>query len=348
MPRSYTSTSVLKIQSPEGVVSQDTRDNINDVANSIESRTILTQIIQVFGLYKAERSRMPIDDVIDVMRRNITIVSVGSGSAMPAFSVQFAYADPRVAQRVTEDLTKRFLAVNARDSSTPPPMALEILDPASLPQRSSFPNIPVIAFLGLVGGSYSGAILAFRTWKILAAAALAGALIAAGIAWFLPKEYASTAVVRITASSPQGVGDNINRMAAVIEGRESLTQVIDLLGLYSKKTGETPSEAVLEKMRRDISILPINGSAFAIRFNYSDPRLAQRVTQELASKFIDLNSQQASSSPDPMRLQVLDPASLPQEPFFPSIRNITGLGLAGGILLGAILAFRFRVRQQVA
>jgi uncharacterized protein involved in exopolysaccharide biosynthesis len=49
-----------------------------------------------------------------------------------------------------------------------------------------------------------------------------------------------------------------------------------------------------------------------------------------------------------MTLQVLDPASFPNQPVFPNTPNIAGVGLAGGLVLGAILAFRFRIRPQAA
>ena len=346
MPKSYKSMSTVKI----GTIGNSSQpDVVNALANEIESRQMLVHLIQTYGLYPGERSRMPLEDVIDEMKKNIIIVPIRIVSGtVQAFSVQFNYPDPVLAQKITNELTTMFINLDKQREAPAAPLALEILDPASPAQLLPAANILGLAFAGLVCGLLLGAILASRSWKIVAGTGLAGAVIAAGIAWFLPKQFESSAVVKIQTSSPQEAGPRIQTMATIIEGRESLTQVIDLLGLYSSKPGDRPPEAMLERMRHNIAIVPINGSAFAIRFHYSDQKLTQKVTQELAAKFIDLNFQQALSTPNPLTLQVLDPASFPANPVFPSIRNIAGLGLGGGILLGAILAFRFRLRPQVA
>ncbi|HEY4363364.1 MAG TPA: hypothetical protein VGN17_20530 [Bryobacteraceae bacterium] len=360
MPKSYSSQSVLKIAT-NGQVSDADRESIMAMANEVESRQMLTHLIQAHGLYPADRSRLPLEDVIEKMRSNISIIPIQSTSgSMPAFSVQFNYPDPVLAQRVTADLTSKLIDANlgqrsriafqahAAHRELEPGLMLQVIDPASPAQPLPTPNVLLIAFAGLAGGLLLGAILAFRTWKIVAATALAGALIAAGIAWFLPRQYESITVVRITAPSPQESGSNINALASTVASRESLTQIVTQFGLYPKERGKMPLEDVLERMKRSISILPMNGAAFAIHFQYSDPQLTQKVAQLLAAKFIDLNFQQASATPNPVTLQLLDPANLPQNPLFPNTRNFAGLGLGAGILLGAILAFRFRPRPQVA
>src|SRR5579862_3222248 len=82
-PDSYVSQEVIKIvpqQVPQNMVqsaiNQQMSDRINSMAQSILSRTTLTSIIQSFNLYQRERSRMPIEDVIEEMKKNIQIQPV--------------------------------------------------------------------------------------------------------------------------------------------------------------------------------------------------------------------------------------------------------------------------------
>ena len=130
-PDSYLSVAVIKItpqQIPESMVqssiNQQMYDRINSMEQTILSRSVLTTIIQTYGLYQSERSRLPIEDVIDQMRKKITVAPVKSGSndptptrIIPAFAVQFSYEDRHLAQRVVQDLVTRFIDENTRNSA---------------------------------------------------------------------------------------------------------------------------------------------------------------------------------------------------------------------------------------
>jgi polysaccharide chain length determinant protein (PEP-CTERM system associated) len=125
-PDSYVSTAVIKVtpqQVPQSMVpsaiNQLMTDRINSMEQTILSRTVLTTIINTFGLYQKERSRMPIEDVIEQMRNMVKIMPVatvgGPGREVPAFAVQFTYENRYTAQRVTQDLVSRFIDQNVRD-----------------------------------------------------------------------------------------------------------------------------------------------------------------------------------------------------------------------------------------
>ena len=127
-PDSYTSQAVVKIvpqQVPQNMVqsaiNQQMSDRINSMAQTILSRTVLTTIINTFGLYTRERSRMPIEDVIEQMKKNVQILPVASPTAsadrIPAFAVTFSYANRIMAQRVVQDLVSRFIDENIRNRS---------------------------------------------------------------------------------------------------------------------------------------------------------------------------------------------------------------------------------------
>ena len=127
-PDSYTSQAVVKIvpqQVPQNMVqsaiNQQMSDRINSMAQTILSRSVLTTIINSFGLYQRERSRMPIEDVIEAMKKNILIQpvasSTGTSDHLPAFAVTYSYENRLLAQRVVQDLVSRFIDENIRNRS---------------------------------------------------------------------------------------------------------------------------------------------------------------------------------------------------------------------------------------
>lgn len=130
-PDSYLSAAVIKItpqQIPESMVqssiNQQMYDRINSMEQTILSRSVLTTIINTYNLYPSERARLPIEDVIDGMRKKISVTPVRTAASdtgptriIPAFAVQFSYEDRHLAQRVVQDLVGRFIDENTRNSS---------------------------------------------------------------------------------------------------------------------------------------------------------------------------------------------------------------------------------------
>ena len=87
-PDTYVSQAVVKIvpqQVPtnmvQAAINQAMNDRINSMAQTILSRTTLTTIINTFGLYPRERARMPIEDVLELMKKKIQILPVASPAA---------------------------------------------------------------------------------------------------------------------------------------------------------------------------------------------------------------------------------------------------------------------------
>jgi polysaccharide chain length determinant protein (PEP-CTERM system associated) len=127
-PDLYVSQAVVKIvpqQVPvnmvQSAINQQMSDRINSMAQEILSRTVLTTIINTFDLYKRERGRMPIEDVIELMKKNVQINPVTNSTTasdrVPAFAVQFSYENRLMAQRVVQDLVSRFIDANIRNRS---------------------------------------------------------------------------------------------------------------------------------------------------------------------------------------------------------------------------------------
>lgn len=108
----------------ETATSQQLADHINAMAENIESRTTLTNLINTYGLYKKELKREPLEDVIEQMRaKDIKIVPKSAvtsvtGKSLPAMDVSFAYRDRYIAQKVCADLVSRFMNEHTVDRMT--------------------------------------------------------------------------------------------------------------------------------------------------------------------------------------------------------------------------------------
>ena len=131
-PDSYTSRAIVRIvpqQVPEqmvqAAVNQDMSGRISSMAQTILSRSVLTNIINTIGLYPKERARMPMEDLVEDMKTNeikidpVQSMAGGNGErrGIPAFSVSFKYENRYQAQRVVQDLVGRFIDESIRNRS---------------------------------------------------------------------------------------------------------------------------------------------------------------------------------------------------------------------------------------
>lgn len=108
----------------ETATSQQLADHINAMAESIESRNTLTNLINTYGLYKRELKSEPLEDVINQMRTTDIKIQPTSGVAnvtgknLPAMQVSFSYRDRYLAQKVCADLVSRFMSEHTVDRMT--------------------------------------------------------------------------------------------------------------------------------------------------------------------------------------------------------------------------------------
>jgi uncharacterized protein involved in exopolysaccharide biosynthesis len=124
----YRSTATLLIDSqqiPTTVVAAPlahvANERIAKIRQQILSRERLSQLVQENNLFPDERKDMPIDDVLEVVRKAIAVELVGANEGQPggggstiAFSLSFTYFDPVKAQAVTRQLTDTFLVEDKR------------------------------------------------------------------------------------------------------------------------------------------------------------------------------------------------------------------------------------------
>ena len=148
----------------------------------------------------------------------------------------------------------------------------------------------------------------------LIAPAFAGLVIATVVAYFQQDTFVSSALIRVVPQqistklyenfTSQDVADRINSMAATVLSRNALTGMINNLGLYKKDVKGMPMEDVIEKMRKAIGIRMSDGveaggktlPAMQIFFSYPDRFTAQKVCQDLVSRFMDNSAQDISSN----------------------------------------------------
>jgi len=120
IPAQYTSMGVLRIASPsipEHLIPSAGRTDLkrqfqNQVA-TVLSRHTLTEIMRTYGLYQSELTRMPLEDVVAEMRRDIAI----RPGPEEMVQITFTYASPREAQKVARDLMTRLIDHSIRERS---------------------------------------------------------------------------------------------------------------------------------------------------------------------------------------------------------------------------------------
>ena len=178
MPDRYTSVAVLRLT--KSLLSGDpqpaadkTEEFVKSLIQDALARRPLADIINKQGLYQRERTREPMEDVVDRMRHDVSFERIGDSNS---FHVSFRYSDAEHARRTEQDVINMLMSANVimrRASSRRCPdltgangclpdrgYNMEVLDPASLPKRPSSPNRIFIAAIGLVGGLLLGAVAA--------------------------------------------------------------------------------------------------------------------------------------------------------------------------------------------
>ena len=117
-PNLYRSETVILVvpqRIPESYVRSTVTSRIEDrlqsIGQQILSRTRLERIILDFNLYAATRRTAPMENVVEIMRRDIEVETVKGD----AFKVTYVSGDPNAAMEVTNRLASLFIEENRRD-----------------------------------------------------------------------------------------------------------------------------------------------------------------------------------------------------------------------------------------
>ncbi|MFN7542428.1 MAG: GumC family protein [Acidobacteriota bacterium] len=144
---------------------------------------------------------------------------------------------------------------------------------------------------------------------------LAGLVIGVVVAFLWPDTFVSSATIRVLPPQvPEGLlsmplsvdmSQRVNQMTQSILSRATLTNIINTHALYPKERKRLPLEDIIESMRnKAIEVRMIGGSpgsqsktvAFTVTFKYESRVIAQKVCQDLVTKFIDENVRERASS----------------------------------------------------
>ena len=104
----------------QSTVTLRTVDRLSALTEQILSRTELERLITEMDLYPEARARLPMQDVVENMRRSQIVIDPvlgGPRGDADSFYIRFSYPDPTVARRVTERLGGLFIDVNQQDRS---------------------------------------------------------------------------------------------------------------------------------------------------------------------------------------------------------------------------------------
>jgi len=124
LPKRYTSRTLVLVQQPtvpdeyvKPVVTEGTSERLATMQQEILSRTRLEPIIQQFGLFREDVSRVPMEDLISRLQGSITVTPVEPmaetrAQGLPGFTVSVMFPDPRLAQQICSTITSMFMEEN--------------------------------------------------------------------------------------------------------------------------------------------------------------------------------------------------------------------------------------------
>lgn len=144
--------------------------------------------------------------------------------------------------------------------------------------------------------------LVLERWRLIAACLLLAVTTGLIFYLFIPKSYQSTATlsyeqqqINPTRMDPEQGRNQLKEAVATLQevvlSRNSLEKVINQFSLYEEGRKRLPIEDIIEAMRKkDITIVPATrGDIFSVSFQGQDPDKVMKVTNALASLFIEEN-----------------------------------------------------------
>ncbi len=385
LPASYRSEGVLLVESSQlgtdgaGQVATEVIDErIARVKQQVISRPDLIAIIQELQLYPEQRTRKSLSDIVEEMRKNITIEPVSakiqqrSGTQLQtiAFSMSFTYPDPNTAQAVAQKLVDRTLEIDTTRTAEQASDAVRFLTEQTTSIRSRMDTIEA---------QLSG--MKARYGQVLASPGFGGYGGSGGLdaqIALLERENSQLKAQR-TAAQAGAPRDPIVQQAEA--------NLATLRATYS----ETHPDVILAKQRlieakqladRNIATLPFDTVASQIETNNGQlavlraararesaqmsaaqvaqarAPLIQQQAAQLQQQLDGLNEQyqdsakrlaaaqtgqRVESEQRGERLTLVDPPVANDEPYWPNRWLIVGGGVGGALALGLLLAIAFEL-----
>jgi succinoglycan biosynthesis transport protein ExoP len=123
MPKVYRSNTLVLIESQKvpadyikPVVVNSIEERLITIQQQILSRTLLQKVIEEFELYKDELKRTSIEDIIELMRKDIKVTTVDDSAHrnIQAFTVSYDGENPLTVMQVTNKLASMFIEENLK------------------------------------------------------------------------------------------------------------------------------------------------------------------------------------------------------------------------------------------
>src|SRR5688572_2608785 len=141
-------------------------------------------------------------------------------------------------------------------------------------------------------------ILRRRAWLVILPFAIVSAAVAL-VARQLPDQYRSDTLILVVpqrvpesyvrATVTTRIEDRLQSITQQILSRTRLERIIQDFNLYTEERQTGIMEDIVEEMRKDINVQIVKGDAFRVAFVADEARTAMRVTERLASLFIEEN-----------------------------------------------------------
>ncbi len=120
-PRLYKATTLILV-SPQRVpeayvqatVTSKVEERLQSIAQEVMSRTRLESVINELHLFVQEKKRLSGEEIVELMRKNITVELPGKKEEKGAFTISYASRDPEEATTVTNRLASLFIEENLR------------------------------------------------------------------------------------------------------------------------------------------------------------------------------------------------------------------------------------------
>lgn len=121
LPKSYISSTLILVE-PQKVPSEVVKSSVSGtmeerlvtIKQQILSRSLLQKIIDQYGLYKKEAKNLGNEQIIDLMRQNITIQTIGSHNTIDSFNISYEGDVPKTVMEVTNKLASLYIEENLK------------------------------------------------------------------------------------------------------------------------------------------------------------------------------------------------------------------------------------------
>ena len=374
LPRTYRSTATLLVQAqdlPSSLVetpaSGAIEQRIARIRERVLSRGDLIQLIEQNDLYTSERRSDPLSKIIDKMRKATSVSALagdigqqsGSQANTVAIAMSFDYPDPIKAQAVLQSFVSKFLSMDSQDVEDQASLSVRVLQDQANKLQSQMQEIEgqstalksrngaALASNGtpplIDTGSFSAQISALQSENRQlvtasrspadrnSALAAAEAALAAAQSQYSdrhPDVIAAKERVAQLKSMSTTSGDTSTIQEQIAANNAAIHQLMDqrdamLARANSQIAGQARAPAIEEQATQ------LENQINTLRTQY----------QSVADNLLKAqNNARMASEQRGEHLSLVEPANLPDHPFFPNRPLLIGAGAAAGLILGLLLS----------